>query len=247
MDANPNVAILNCAATLVTAEGRPIGVSGNHFEEGVYPGRMAIAGLLWYLAQYVTNPLSCPSAVLLRQSAVRKVGWFDTSMQMCGDFDYFLRMMEHGDLAVLRAEGAVIKVHPGSVGYQLKYAYAPFAECIAITQRYAGLLEGVGLFKDVQRRMAAMLAGYALVLLEKRQFRFSKQLLRAAAQPFTEWPHLAVGVARLFVLHCFRVVLGVHTLPSAVRRARKSPSSVASAEGDGWKGNGPGGRKWQLQ
>ena len=76
MDANPNVAILNCAGTLINGEGRPIGVSGNHFEEGVYPGRLAIAGILWYMAQYVIiNPLSCLSAVLLRHSVLRKVGW----------------------------------------------------------------------------------------------------------------------------------------------------------------------------
>ena len=223
MDANPTVTVLNCAATVVNAEGRPTAVAGNHFEEGVYPGGLAIAGILWYMAQYVIiNPLSCLSAVLLRHSVLRKVGWFDTSMRMCGDIDYLLRMMEHGDLAVLRAEGAVIKVHPGAVGYQLKYSDAALVETIAITQRYAELLEEAGLFEEVQRRMAAGLTGYALVLLKKRQFGLSKKFFRAAAQPFTEWPHLAVGVARFFVLHFLRVVLGVHMLPPAVRRARSS-------------------------
>jgi hypothetical protein len=196
-----------------------VGVGGNHFEEGVYPGRLAIAGILWYMAQYVIiNPLSCLSAVLLRHSVLRKVGWFDTSMRMCGDVDFMLRMMEQGDLAVLRAEGAVIKVHPGAVGYQLMYSDAALVETIAITQRYAELLEEAGLFEEVQRRMAAGLTGYALVLLKKRQFGLSKKFFRAAAQPFTEWPHLAVGVARFFVLHFLRVVLGVHMLPPAVRR-----------------------------
>lgn len=220
MDANPNVAIVNCSATLINADGRTIGVSGNHFEEGIYPSRTAIAGILWHKAQYGSNPLSCLSAVLLRHSVLRKVGWFDTSMRMCGDFDLLLRMMEHGDFAVLCAEGAVIRVHPGAVGYQLKYSPAPLAEIIAITRRYAGLLEEVGLFDEVQRRMPAMLVSHALVLRSKGKCELSKQYLREAAEYHAEWPRLAVGVARFFCLHFLRVAFGVHVLPPLVRRAR---------------------------
>jgi glycosyltransferase involved in cell wall biosynthesis len=226
MDANPSVAILSSASTLINGERRRIGVSGNCFKEGIYPGRLAIAGALFHMAHLV-NPLSCPSGVLLRLSVVRKVGWFETSMRMCGDIDFFLRMMEHGDLAVLRAEGAVVKLHPGTVTCQLRCSDAALVETISITQRYTKLLKKTGLFEEVQRRMASGFTGHAFVLLTRGQFELSKKFFRAAAHPFTEWPHLAVGIPRFFALKFLRRVLGVHMLPLAVRRARRSPLSVA--------------------
>jgi glycosyltransferase involved in cell wall biosynthesis len=226
MDANPSVAIISSASILINAKGREIGVSGNCFKEGIYPGRLAIDGTLCYMAHLV-NPLSCPSGVLLRQSVVRKVGWFDTSMRMCGDIDFYLRMMEHGDIAVLRAEGAVVQLHPGTVTFQLRDSGAGFVETIAITQRYAKLLEETGLLEEVQRRMASALIGQAFVLLMKHQFGLSKKFFRAMAHPFTEWPQLAVGITQFFALKFLRRVLGVHMLPRVVRRARRSSFSVA--------------------
>jgi glycosyltransferase involved in cell wall biosynthesis len=226
MDANPSVAILSSASALINAERRRIGVSGNCFKQGIYPGSLAIAGALGQMAHLV-NPLSCPSGVLLRLSVARRVGWFDTSMRMCGDIDFFLRMMEHGDLAILQAEGAVVKVHSGTVTCQLRNSDAALVETISITQRYAKLLKKTGLFEEVQRRMASALIGQAFVLLTKRQLGLSKKFFRAAAHSFTGWPQLAVGIPRFFVLKVLRHVLGVHKLPLAVRRARSSCMSRA--------------------
>jgi glycosyltransferase involved in cell wall biosynthesis len=136
MDANPNVALLNSAAKIVNSNDEWLGYTGRDLPESIYKGLEALRIPLQFHAHY-RNPLSCPSGVMIRAGLIRKFDLkFDVNMEMAGDYSLFYNILEHGDLAVLHSEGAIVKVHPGSVGFRQKLSSTPMKELVTVITRY---------------------------------------------------------------------------------------------------------------
>ena len=62
------------------------------------------------------NPVPV-SAVMFRREAAGKAGWY-SPLPHCADFDYLLRLLEHGTGIVLPDVGSIYHVHTGQVSHQ---------------------------------------------------------------------------------------------------------------------------------
>jgi glycosyltransferase involved in cell wall biosynthesis len=161
MDVHPNVVLLSTRGRRVDESGRILGPQAHHFRSGIYSGQQAIHAALWFQAHYAYNPFNYPSGILLRREVAIQVGLFDTTMRMAGDVDFFLRMLERGDLAVLDALGCEITMHPQQEGMRLAGDPAPMREIYMLTERYRPLLEQVGTYKRIRQQLAAYALGLA--------------------------------------------------------------------------------------
>lgn len=159
MDRHPSVALLFSKGQRVSGRGVPIGPVGDHFPPGIYPGNDAVFGILWFFAHYGINPVTLPSGVLMRASACREAGRFDQRMLMNGDIDYFLRLLEYGDLAVVGDVGCEITVHDDQMSSRLSGNPAIIEENFSLVERHAKALEARG----VHRRLVEQFAGLGLL------------------------------------------------------------------------------------
>ena len=161
MDAHPNVALLCTRGRRVDETGRVLGAQADHFRYGIYSGRQAIHGVLWFQAHYAYNPLNYPSGILLRREVAQQADQFDTTMQMSGDVDFFLRILEHGDLAVFDLLGCEIMIHTQQISVHLTGDTAPMLEQYALVERYRQLLEQAGMYRRIKQQLAAYALGMA--------------------------------------------------------------------------------------
>lgn len=163
LDANPKVVLLGSAAQIVNGRGEFLGYTGRDIPEGIYEGCDGLRTALRSHVRY-RNPFSCPSAVMMRGSIIRKHGLrFDQEMKMGGDYAYFYNLLEHGDLAVLHSKGAIVKVHSDSAGFRQKLSAIPLSESITVVMRYLPSLFCESERKTLARFLAGRMYAYALV------------------------------------------------------------------------------------
>jgi hypothetical protein len=159
MNAYPNVVLLSTRGRRIDEAGRFLGMQGDHFQSGIYFGHQAIHAVLWFQAHYAYNPLNYPSGILLRREVALKTGQFDTTMRMSGDVDFFLRILEYGDLIVMDTLGCEIMIHTKQEGAQLTGDTAPMLELYALVERYRQLLEQAGTYPRIKQQLAAYALG----------------------------------------------------------------------------------------
>ena len=166
MEAHPNVVLLLSRAELVTPSGASRGLVGDHLPAGIYDGSDAIAAIISFFAHTGINPVTLPSGVLMRKSACEAIGWFDESSLVLGDVDYFLRLLEHGDLGVLDAVGCRILSHEDQVSSQHDGNTAVMREHFDLAFRHETLLSSRGMMRRVVDQLAAftVLRGVYLLL-----------------------------------------------------------------------------------
>lgn len=161
MEQHPKVAMLSTRGMRITPRGQILGLQADHFKPGVYRGAEAIHAFLWFQAHYAYNPLNYPSGVLFNKEFTSEAGWFDTSMKMAGDIDFYLRILEHGDLAVADFIGCYIGIHDHQAGAMLNGYTEIIEEIKGITDRYRALLERQGTHKEICSQLAAYSLGLA--------------------------------------------------------------------------------------
>ena len=64
---------------------------------------------------FSTNALVVPSRVLVRTEAVRRVGGFDTGFSLAADWDLWLRVAQHGRLAMAPVLTVAYTLHGGNM------------------------------------------------------------------------------------------------------------------------------------
>ena len=95
---HPDVAAVGCCLRIMDAEGRVLG----RREYPLEPAEVRDRSLQ-------VNPVP-HSSLMVRHSVARQVGGYDSSLDCCEDYDYILRILEHGEIANLAEFG---------VGYRL--------------------------------------------------------------------------------------------------------------------------------
>jgi glycosyltransferase involved in cell wall biosynthesis len=113
---NPGVVLLNTRGVLLREDGRRVEGIGNLLKPGIYHAPDGLLKVLAINVKYGRNPLNYPSGILFDRQLALSVGGFDESMVHCGDLDLWLRLLEHGDLAITEIDGTRILTHPGQAG-----------------------------------------------------------------------------------------------------------------------------------
>lgn len=218
MDANHNVALLFSKGQRMGSSGRIIGPVGNHFHQGIYAGIDAIHAVLWFKAHYAINPITLPSGVLLRKEAVRKAGWFDTSMKMEGDIDFWLRVLKYGDMAVLETYGCEIKFHPRQVSNRLLGDIDVTREAFTITEKYSQLLMERGSYNRIRQQLVAYSLGMAYKLWRVGLYKESRKHWDFARTSNVNLATASLAVVRLVSLRLLMKIIGVRLVPMRLLR-----------------------------
>lgn len=214
MEEHPNVALLSTRGRRVDLTGRILGTQADHFQQGIYLGSQAIHAVLWFQAHYAYNPLNYPSGILLRREAAIKAGSFDTTMRMMGDVDFFLRMLEHGDLAVLDALGCDITIHTKQEGVRLTGDVAPMQELYLLAARYRPLSEQAGTYARIRQQLAAYALGLAFKFWRMGLPESSRAHRRLALASGVSKVQIAQGILRLLGLRLLLKTTGLRLVPA---------------------------------
>ena len=213
LDGHPNVALLNTRGQRVDENRNVLGIQANHLSPGIYPGLQAIHAIMWFLSHYAYNPLNYPSGILLRRDTALQAGKFDTSMRMCGDVDFFLRVLEHGNLAVSSDLGCSILVHSHQEGRKLSGDTALIKELMDLTERYRQLLEAAGAYWRIKKQFTAYATGLAFKYWRtglKEEVFSHRQLVKNSGVSLSE---TTIAVLRMFVLRMLLKITGTRFLP----------------------------------
>jgi len=225
MDAHPHVALLSTRGQRIDEVGRVLGPQADHFKEGIYPGFKAIYVILWFQSHYAYNPLNYPSGILIRRDIGVQAGQFDTNMRMLGDVDFFLRILEYGDLAVLNTLGCNIVIHTKQESSYLIGDKSPMIELNALIERYRPLLQKEGAYHRIKQQMAAYALGLAFKYWRmglKDACRAYGEIARKSGVPKTE---IYLAVLRLLSLRLLLKTVGSRFLPVCPSRFLKHKGS----------------------
>jgi glycosyltransferase involved in cell wall biosynthesis len=137
MEQHPEVAMLSTRGQYVDERGSPMGTFAGDFPPGIYDGRGFARAWLEYYVHYRRNALNYPSGVLLRRACLDGVR-FDEALKTGGDVDFYLRLLERGNLAIDRGLGAYVTRHRSQAHVGPNMDGTAAREMLAILERVAG-------------------------------------------------------------------------------------------------------------
>lgn len=109
-----------------TLAGRPMGFDFPWMESGDH------------LATFIANNRAIASSVLLRTETARRLGGFDASFKILGDWEMWLRLAEQGRVAFIPQQLTLYRVHQTNTIYNLEPKYI---EEIRIREKYAARVD----------------------------------------------------------------------------------------------------------
>ena len=218
MEVNERVSLLFSKGQRIDVFGHKVGPVGDHFRQGIYAGVDAICAVLWFKAHYAINPITLPSGVLLRKEAVHKAGWFDTTMKMEGDIDFWLRILEHGDMAVLSSFGCEIKFHPCQVSSKLLGDIDVLREAFNIAEKYSKLLVERRSYNRIKQQLVAYALGMAYKLWRLGLYKESREHWDLARTSNVSMVAASLAVVRLISLRLLMKITGVRLIPVSILR-----------------------------
>lgn len=126
-----------------TLPGRPMGFDFPWMESGEH------------LATFIANNRAIASSVLFRTETAKRLGGFDASFKILGDWEMWLRLAEEGKVAFVPEELTLYRVHQTNTIYNLEPKYR---EEIRIRERYAARVDELLRRSQGSREMRAALA-----------------------------------------------------------------------------------------
>lgn len=203
MERHPDVAMLSTRGRFVDPEGAPLGWFADDFPPGIYDGRSFARAWLDYYVHYRRNPLNYPSGVLLRRSFLEPGLRFDEALKTGGDIDFFMRALEHGNLAIVRSVGAYVTRHRSQAHVGPNMDGTAMRELLALLERRAG--------PALRDQFAGMCVAVAVQRSLTAATRDSARIhLRLARSVASGWLAALGGFLRLIACRAAGLVLGPH-------------------------------------
>lgn len=182
MEAHPQAALLATRIHIVNESGQQTGMFGEHLPPGLYHGADVVPAALWVLSHYGHTVFGYPSGVLMRREAVQKAGYFDPNLRLIGDMAYFLKMVQHGDLAVTDRVGCEVMEHEEATTQHMMQNGTFTQEWAALARQWHGSIPT----RRQYRQIVGQTALYSLFLAQShwrhKRRDAARQYLRAARQ-----------------------------------------------------------------
>lgn len=109
--AHPRAAIITCQRQFIDEKGRVIKKMGFANKNVVVDG---LEHTHWILTTLRENKIGEPTAVLYPAKLVKKAGEYDHQFSQFADFEYWIRLLAHGDLVYLHKPLCSFRLHAGS-------------------------------------------------------------------------------------------------------------------------------------
>ncbi len=109
--AHPTVALITCRRKFIDGEGRVVKKMGFANKSTVVNG---IDHAHWILTTLRENLIGEPTAVLYPTKLVKKAGQYDQTFSQFADFEYWIRLLQFGDLVYVHKPLCSFRTHEGS-------------------------------------------------------------------------------------------------------------------------------------
>jgi len=108
---NPGVALVTCQRQVIGESGEPTKTFQFSDHTQVVSGT---AHAHWILTTLRENKIGEPCATMFRRSVIARAGMFDPQFSQFADFEYWIRILQFGDLLYLHEPLCSFRMHPGS-------------------------------------------------------------------------------------------------------------------------------------
>lgn len=110
-EAHPDSALITCQREFINEEGRVVRKMGFARNDTVVNG---LAHARWILTDLRENKIGEPTAVLYPRSFIKKAGEYDPQFSQFADFEYWIRLLQFGDLVYIHKPLCSFRTHSGS-------------------------------------------------------------------------------------------------------------------------------------
>ena len=108
---NPRAAIVTCQRKFIDEKGRVEKKMGFATRSVVVDG---LSHAKWILTTLRENKIGEPTAVMYPRSLVERAGEYDPAFSQFADFEYWIRLLQFGDLVYIHKPLCSFRAHPGS-------------------------------------------------------------------------------------------------------------------------------------
>jgi glycosyltransferase involved in cell wall biosynthesis len=108
---HPNACVITCQRKFIDGEGRVVKKMGFSNKDVVVDGPEHAH---WILTTLRENKIGEPTAVLYPTKLVKKAGDYDKTFSQFADFEYWIRLLEFGDLVYVRKPLCSFRTHASS-------------------------------------------------------------------------------------------------------------------------------------
>jgi len=108
---NPSAAIITCQRKFIDEQGRVVKKMGFAKKSTIISGTAHAHEILTNLRE---NKIGEPTAVLYPTSLVKKAGGYDPRFSQFADFEYWIRLLQFGDLVYVHKPLCSFRTHAGS-------------------------------------------------------------------------------------------------------------------------------------
>ena len=223
LERHPGAAMLSTCGRYVDPEGRDMGPFANDFPAGIYDGKSVARIWFAYYAHYRRNPLNYPSGVMIRRSAAAGLK-FDERYVTTGDVDFYLRLLEHGDLAVVDSLGCYVTRHASQAHAAPNLDGTAIREHLRLLERLGGAVGTDAERRSLRRQLGGMSLGLAAHRSLSAATRDSARVHVALAVEIAPgWLRALFGLAKIALCRLARFLFG-NRAPYVPRPARSLES-----------------------
>ena len=108
---HPNAALITSQRQFIDESGELVRIVGFGEKDQVVDGRDHAH---WILTNLRANLIGEPTATLYPRRLVKLVGEYDPTFSQFADFEYWIRLLEHGDLVYIHKSLCSFRLHEGS-------------------------------------------------------------------------------------------------------------------------------------
>jgi glycosyltransferase involved in cell wall biosynthesis len=198
MERNPRLAMVSTRGRFVDRNGRNLGSFAADFPAGVYSGRSVARAWFLYYAHYRRNFLNYPSGVLFRLGLIRPALRFDERFATAGDIDFFLRVLEQGDLAITNTVGSFVTRHPSQAHTRPNLDGTAVREHLSLLDSFKSNLRDDKEYAGLRSQFAGMCLGLAAYRFLGAPTRHSAVIHFALARSISSsWPRSVFALLKI--------------------------------------------------
>lgn len=108
---HPEASIITCKRKFIDQKGKGLRTMGFFTKTTVVSGKKHAH---WILTNLRENKIGEPTSTLYPRRLVELAGEYDSTFSQFADFEYWIRLLEHGDLVYLNKPLCSFRVHEGS-------------------------------------------------------------------------------------------------------------------------------------
>jgi len=108
---NPGFALVTCQRVVISESGKQVNTFQFSDHTEIVSG---LSHAHWILTDLRENKIGEPCATMFRRSVIAHAGMFDPQFSQFADFEYWIRILQFGDLLYLHDPLCSFRMHPGS-------------------------------------------------------------------------------------------------------------------------------------